>query len=130
MPDIGSYKTVFTHLSDKRPDEIAVISTEKPVDISPVAYIPQIFGTIIARLLHFGWIPLIMMGRLFNLIFFIILIYWAIKIIPIGKMVIFSIALLPMSMELASSFSYDSVIISLCVFFTAYVFYLAYEKNK
>lgn len=68
-------------------------------------------------------------GRVINLAIYILLVYFAIKILPFGKRVPFTIALLPMSMQQAMSYSYDSWIISASIFVVSSAFALTYEKN-
>ncbi len=43
---------------------------EAPVNTTPVVYLPQALGISFARVLHLGYIPLVYMGRLFNLLAF------------------------------------------------------------
>lgn len=88
-------------------------------DVSLAAYIPSGIGMFIYRLLAniFPMIclsnyNLLMVGRLCNLCFYICMIYYALKWTPIMKNTMFLIALLPMSIFLASTLSYDTVIIA------------------
>ena len=50
---------------------------------------------------------------------------------PIGKVTMFIVALLPMTLQQATSFSYDAIINALAFLYTAYCLYFAYsEKEK
>lgn len=76
----------------------------------PVEFLPQAIGVTIGRLCHFSFCGVFYLGRLFNLLFYVFCAYLAIKKIPQFKEVMFSVALLPMAMHQAASFSYDSFI--------------------
>ena len=87
-------------------------------NVSLLAYLPSGIGIFIYRILGkaFSFIVLspynlLMVGRLCNLLFYVFLIYFAIKWSPIMKKTMFLVALLPMSIFLASTLSYDTVII-------------------
>ena len=94
--------------------------------ISPIGYYPAILGLTIARLLNLGTIPMLYLAKLFMLAFYIFGLYWAIQRIPFGKSTLFVIAILPMSIFLSASFSYDTVIIALSMMLIAQILYLAY----
>lgn len=101
-----------------------------PVNTTPLVYIPSAIGISIARILDLDTIGLLFLGRLFNLLFFSIIVGLAIAIMPFLKEVMYLIALFPMSLNLASSFSYDAMLIALIFLFIAYVLKLTYQKEK
>ena len=68
--------------------------------MSPVGYFPAILGITVARLLNLGCVPMLYLGKLFMLAFYIFGIYWAIKRIPFGKYTLFIISLLPICISL------------------------------
>lgn len=77
------------------------------------AWPPQVtfapaFGIAMAQLIGLGTIPAIYLGRLCNLIFFVALLFFAIRITPEGKKILAVIALFPMTLHLVSSLSYDA----------------------
>lgn len=90
----------------------------------------QALGITVSRAMNLGYIYMIYIGRLFNLIFCAICMYFAIKIIPIGKECLFIISMLPMTMELFSSHSYDGYIISMAFLLIAYLINLIYQKEQ
>ena len=77
-----------------------------------VPYLLPSFVNVICRILHIGFVPMLILARMANLILYSILIYFAIKTIPFGKAIIITIALLPISMHLGASFSRDSLLIA------------------
>lgn len=73
---------------------------------------------------------LLIAGRISNLLFFTFVIYYAIKITPFLKKSMFLIAVMPMSVFLAASISYDAVLIPVCFLLFAYTSSLIVEKRK
>jgi uncharacterized membrane protein len=52
---------------------------------SPAGYIPQIAGMFIARLANLNNEAYVYIGRILNLLLFVLVTFFAIRIIPIGK---------------------------------------------
>lgn len=103
---------------------------EEPLSVPPTAYVPQIVGAVLGKCLHLGTVSVLMLIKLFGGIFYLACCYFAIKLMPFGKLVMFVCALLPMSLELNTSSSYDNVTISLAYVLTAYIFWCAYQKER
>jgi uncharacterized membrane protein len=105
--DIVSKYVAQNDLSEQK----ALKQFEASAVYSPVAYAPAATGISVARLLNLPLVSYVYLARIFTLITFILLIYWAIKIIPVGKWVIFVVSLLPQSVTLAVSMGSDALII-------------------
>lgn len=76
---------------------------------TPVSYLPQIFIYFISSLLRLNPLVIFILVRLAGLVAWTILIYFAIKIIPKGKWVLATLALLPISLFMASVVSADTI---------------------
>ena len=100
------------------------------VRTTPLAYGPQALGFALARLLGFGSLGLLYLGRLFNLLFFAATGCLTIRRLPFGKTAVFAVYLLPMNLHLVSSLSYDVLITAFCGYFTAVCMDLAYKADK
>lgn len=100
------------------------------VRTTPLAYGPQALGFVLARLLGFGSLGLLYLGRLFNLLFFAVTGCLTIRRLPFGKTAVFAVYLLPMNLHLVSSLSYDVLITAFCGYFTAVCMDLAYKADK
>lgn len=111
-------------------EEGTMISCQLPVKTTPLAYLPQALGISAARVFCMSSIGLAFMGRFFNLLFFAAVGAWAIQMLPFGKELAVGVGLLPMTLHLAASFSYDGMIIVMCFTFASYCLYLAYRKNQ
>ena len=58
------------------------------------------------------------------------MVYGAVKVLPFGKMVLFGVSILPMSLHLAASYSYDTFLMGMCFFFGSYCLHLAFAKPE
>lgn len=94
------------------------------------SYLPQAIGIAIARLFHLNYFWMIYFGRIMNLLLYTIIVYYAIKITPYGKLFLVNMSQIPILLENVCSYSYDVLILALCALFTAYVLQLIYVKEK
>lgn len=125
------YGIVWDHFFEMdKGGEMTAVPGSYVLNAPSVLFLPQTLGITLARILHLGCIPMLYLGRLFALLFYVLCVYLAIKKIPFGKAVLFFVSLLPITAELAASFSYDSVINGVAFLFIGYCLYLAYDKEK
>ena len=92
---------------------------ELQTDQNPIPYLPSAAAVFLAYLLHLGFTPALALGRLANLLVFAALASLAVRCAPFGRRVFAAVALLPMTLHLAASFSRDAVILGLCFAFTS-----------
>ena len=128
--NLDSYDEVYGSFFALDQSEGEIGYGHAPMDVSAHAYLPQAIGITLGRLLSLGQVLTIYLGRLCNLAFFILCGYLAIRLAPCCKMGFFGAAMLPMTLELVSSLSYDGFAISLGFLFTAYVMHLIYRAPK
>ena len=93
-------------------------------------YIPQAIGIFIGRMLGMSPLWLFYLGRLFNLLTSIFLIFLAIRIIPVFKWVFFLLGIMPMTLYQLASLSYDAVTIGFSFLFLATVLAHARSSEK
>lgn len=82
-------------------------------------YVVPALGIALGRILHLGFGGIAALGTLFSSLFFILMITYALHKIPYGKRMLFVVALLPMTLQQANSFSYDCSLIAAGVVVTA-----------
>lgn len=70
----------------------------------------QAGAIVIARVLNLPWSGFYFLGRLMNLLTYVLAMFWTIRILPVGKKVTTFIALMPNSLFLAVCFTYDIVV--------------------
>lgn len=130
IPDLNTYNFIYDNLFSRSSNNEEASYYRGPLTVPFVAHLPQTIGVIIGWLLGLGAVPTLYLGKLMALLFHTLCCYAAIKKIPFGKMIIFAVSLLPMTVEMAASFSYDSTVNALCFLFIGYSLYLIYEKER
>lgn len=97
---------------------------------SPISYLPQIIAVFILKqfngpvaLLYYG-------GRLFSFVFWLIIMFYVIKIIPIYKWMFTTIILLPMNLYVTNAFSADGMNNCLSFLFFALVLRHMFSEKK
>jgi len=96
---------------------------------SPVPYLPQATGILVGRVLRLPPVFLLYLGRLFNLLVWIVLVAMAIRFLPFGKWALVVIALLPTSLFQAASVSADALTTGLAFLATAMICKYVSEKK-
>lgn len=96
----------------------------------PLPYLAS--GLVMALASLLGTSPLILMylGRIINLLVWLLMVYLAIKITPVHKWVFLLLALMPMTLFEAASLSADSFNLGLSFLTIAFFFKLAFEEKK
>ncbi len=130
IPTKETYKDYMIQVTEPCGETKLVETVGGYVKTSPLLYLFSSIGVTLARLLNFNSFFLLCLGRLFNLLFFVIMTYIGIKKMPFGKLVLFVVALFPMTMQQAASFSYDAVINGLAFCFIGYCLNIAYSSSK
>ena len=88
----------------------------------PLMYLPQAIGLTIGRCLQVNALILFYLGRIFNLLVYLLCIYFAVKVIPEKKELFFGIGMMPMAIHQAASFSYDAFTNGMAILWTALIF--------
>ena len=105
----------------------------KKYDISTflleIARVPPAIGVIIARLLGLNFSYIFLLGRITNLLFYVFCTYLSIKRLKEFKIALFVIALLPMSIHQAASFSSDAFINAIAFLLFSYLLCAIYETG-
>ncbi len=84
-------------------------------------YLPQAAGIVIGRMAGLPPLWLFYIGRLFNLLVSLFLLYLTIRIVPAFRWVFFLLAVMPMTLFQAASLSYDAITTGLSYLFLAMV---------
>ena len=89
--------------------------------MSTFAYIFMAFAINIAKVFKLGFGHIYVIARVTNLVMYVLVMFFAIKILRKGKMLMALIGLMPTSMFLASTVSYDPVVTSFVYLGMAYI---------
>ena len=110
--------------------ELVPVSFENTAGIVPdMIYIPSALGISLGRIMGLSTLLTYFLGRMFNLIIYIIISTLAIKIIPYKKNAAAMVMLLPISVQQAASISYDAIINSVLLFYVAYALMIV-DRDK
>ncbi len=133
IEDESSYEYALSRVGTKLdPTNTTTKLVGSTAKISPFSYLPQIIGITIGRICNLNPTVIGLYGRFTNLFVYILLIYYAIKLLPNKKWknILMVIALLPMSLNLAASLSPDATLISTSFLAISYILNLKYRKEK
>lgn len=91
-------------------DKYEIITENNDIDEATyfLCYIPQAIAITICRLLSLNFYKLFYAGRLFNLLFYVGCVYFAVKKTPVHKTLFGIIATMPIFIQQAASYSYDA----------------------
>lgn len=96
------------------------IHSEGSNGLSTVAYLPNAIGIWAGRILALPFPAVFVLGKISNLVFYLAVVYFAMRRLLRGKMIFMIIALFPTAIFLASHYSYDPWVIAFIALGTAY----------
>ena len=99
------------------------------VTVVSFAYLPGAIGIMIGRGLRLSYTQVFMMGKLFNLLMYVMLFYFAMKKIPQAKILVAVIGLIPSLMFMASSYNYDPWLVGWTILGYAYYFSVLQQEG-
>lgn len=97
---------------------------------SPTLFIPQTSGIWLGKMMNLPPLVLFYLARIFNLMAWIMIIYFVIRLVPFKKWLFTILALTPMALCLSASVNSDVLVIAYSFLFIAYVFRVAFDPAK
>lgn len=122
----------LAHHTFEMPDDkelIAVPYVDSSNIVPGIFFIPMAFGITIGRLLGFSTMLMLLIGRFMNLLVFVLLAGFAIRILPVGKNMLAALGFLPIALQQGASASYDAMINGVIYVFIALCMSLSVEKT-
>lgn len=107
-----------------------ILNPETAAVYSFVQYIPQAVGIASARIFTDSTYLITCAGRLVNMMVAIILLYFAIKMMPFGKKLLLIPAMIPIAIEGFTSLSPDAMTIAMSFLYIAYILQLSFGKKE
>lgn len=101
----------------------------KGITLSIIKHFPATLGIMLGISIGFPTIWVMHLGELFSLLFYTVVCYYSLKIMPVKKSALAFVMTFPMALQQAGSINYDAVLIPLCFLFIAYVFFLKYKAE-
>ena len=127
LENIGKqYAHIFETCADDTPTVVEVTTLHN----YPLLHLFCGMGIALGRLLGLGTVFTALLGKIFNLMFFVGMTTLAIWLMPFGKKILFGVGLLPMTLHLAASYNYDAVILGLSFVTVAYWLRLAFREER
>jgi len=106
------------------PEEMGVAPT---LNYSPIPYLPAASGIFVGRHMEAPPLFLFYIGRTCSLLAYILLVAWAIRLMPVQKWALALFALIPMCMAQAAAITADTVTLALSYLAFAYILHLCWE---
>ena len=127
----NSYYQLAHHTFERPVDQelIAVPYVDSSNIVPGIFFIPMAFGITIGRLLGLSTMLMLLIGRFMNLLVFVLLTEFAIRILPVGKNMLAALGFLPIALQQGASASYDAMINGIIYVFIALCMSLSLEKT-
>lgn len=134
LPQLSKFTVIDEFLSNKYEPAITdnVNMEDTPSTPAPNNFVTYLFpaaGIFVAKLLGGSIIDMYIMGRIFNLVLYTILIYIAMKILPFKKNIFWIVFFTPMALLLGATYSIDGFCIGILSILIAYCLKLKKEKE-
>ena len=129
-PNMESYNQFKEYLVSKTNYNDRVEISNATATNPFILYIFSATGFFITRILGFNIIIGCLLAKIMNFVFFCIIAYYSLKILPFGKYVFTAIIFMPMFLHQATSISADSIINTLIMFFIAFILNLYFKNDK
>lgn len=111
------------------PERRLAITYPTAAHYSFVPYLPSAAAVRVARTIGLRMLPQFYIGRLMNLTIAVIALFWAIRIVPVFKLVFGMTALLPIAVQQCATYSPDAPTLSAAVLLTAWLLRLALDPD-
>jgi len=107
------YNNMLTNIFELADEaENVLVDSREGYSTPKLMHIIPAIGVTIGRLLSWNVVPTLLLGTLFNMLFFVGSSAYAIKKVPFGKAIIACFCLIPMTLQQASSYSYDNPLLA------------------
>lgn len=126
---LNEHKYISSFLSDSNEINGAGISTIDSI-YANIGYLPSASAFIVGKLLRLPFSFIFILGRWINVLVFALVVYWAIRRLKSGKVIMAIIALFPTTVFLASNYSYDSWVIAFAMLGFSFFFSELQQPNK
>lgn len=132
----GSYEEYFSKITSAKNDGFAINTNNYVFDgktrasVFDLMRLPQAIGVLIGRTIYPSLGFMVIIGRLFNLAFFIATVYLIIKKVKYIKWVFLFIACIPMIIQQTGSLSYDSINLVAILAWVAFIINIVSQSTK
>lgn len=126
----SDYRRLYTDLFRPATDTSLVLTAcrDATANAGVLYYVPAAIGLTIGRLLSLGTLPMLMLGRFFNLVMSLLLCYYALRKLPGKRWLFLLYATTPILLQEAASFSYDALLNAFAMVYIALCFSYVRER--
>ncbi len=125
----GNYRDFLQTFRVKTTGEKAYNPVFGAAQYSPIAYGPIIIGTKLGLIISNRPMVALMIGKILNTIFALLILYYSIKIIPRYKGILYMLMITPMFLTQITGITADSLIFTLTIFVISYVLKIIEDKK-
>lgn len=130
-PTMLELDEIKEHITDTGRVEGSGIKSHTYMHATTLAYLPGVIGIFIARAMGLNGYLVWFAGRGVAILFYLAMMYFAIKTVPVAKAAFFMIAIFPMTIQQCCSYSYDGMIIeAVCVLIAVLLKWIYYKDEK
>lgn len=130
-PTLDNYRYIYENMGK-------MVENEEIIEANATAnsgaylfmHLPGAIGIALARILNLGSVQLLFLGRFMGLLVFALAVFIGMKKLPFGKATLFALAMLPITLQQANSFSYDSILFAAVLLFSCYILHMAYGEEE
>ncbi|MBP3899217.1 DUF2142 domain-containing protein [Candidatus Saccharibacteria bacterium] len=97
---------------------------------NPISYAPHAAGILVGRLFHLPIIFVMILGRLFCMLTFAAMAYFAIKTIPRYKTFLAFVCLFPMTIQQTTSYTADAMTLGVTIMAIGFALHLIYDNYE
>lgn len=135
LPHFTKFTSIDAFLEEKYIPEITNEVNIQDIPSTPatypfISYIFAAFGIFLAKNVGGSIIDMYILGRIFNLLFYGLLVTNAVKILPFKKNIFAIIFCMPLALLLSASYSIDGFCIGVVALFIAYCMKLYYNNKE
>lgn len=97
---------------------------------NPISYLPHVAGILLGRLFRLPIIFVMILGRIFCMLAFAAMAYFAIKMIPRYKTFLAFVCLFPMTIQQTTSYTADAMTLGVAIMVVGFALHLIYDDYK
>lgn len=130
-PSLENYRYVYENIW-KMAENTEIVNADSTANSGAYLFmhLPGAVGIVVARILHFGYVQMLYLGRFLGLLVFALAVFIGMKKLPFGKATLYVLAMLPITLQQANSFSYDSILFSAALLYICYIIAMAYSEDS
>ena len=130
-PSFKNYRNIYYGLFSRvQDDRMVEADINSNIEGSILFYAPAVLGMTLARLLHLGTVPMLLLARYLNLAVFALLTWLGMRRLPFGKTTLFLISVLPVNLQQCTSFSHDAMVHGILFLYGSLCLEAIYVKEK